>query len=114
MGSLETAHATVVTSCLLAVHHVLSDYALEQLDNIDQMYHDGLLTEKVQAADSEGRLTAEVPCVLLLSVGLVLLRVWMCARDVCFNVLACCTHHLLLRRRWKVAKVSMNWDCDIM
>ena len=92
---------------------MLSDDALEQLDNIDQMYHDGLLTEKVQAADSEGRLTA-VPCASLLSVGLVLLRVWMCARDVCFNVLACCIHHLLLPRRWKVAKVSMNWNCDVM
>lgn len=38
-----------MVACLLTVHHVLPDDALEQLDSIDQMYHDGLLTEKVQA-----------------------------------------------------------------
>ena len=37
-----------MAACLLTVHHVLPDDALEQLDSIDLMYHDGLLTEKVR------------------------------------------------------------------
>lgn len=54
---------------------MLSDDALWELDNIDQMYFDGLLTEKVQAHDSKGRVTVEVctVCILFPSLGLVCL-----------------------------------------
>ena len=84
-----------MAACLLTVHHVLPDDALKQLDSIDQMYHDGLLTEKVQAKTVEKSRCSGTICILA-PVGLVLLRVWMFARDVYFNMLVCCTRHLLL------------------
>lgn len=41
---------------------MLPEDAIEQLDDIDQMFHDGLLTEKVQVAVSEGTTSTEVQC----------------------------------------------------
>ena len=44
------------------MHHLLPEDALEQLDDIDQMFHDGLLTQKVQGAVSEETSLTDVQC----------------------------------------------------